>query len=87
MVKAFEMIPRDDRVKVILVNIYGGIIRCDMVAESIIQAAAQLGPLRCHIVVRLQGTHAEEGQRILKLLAESDFGRAAQRAVEKAKEI
>ncbi|KAJ5322387.1 succinate-CoA ligase [Penicillium brevicompactum] len=89
MVKAFEIILKDERVEVILVNIYGGIIRCDMVAESIIQAAAQLGPLRCPIVVRLQGTNSEKGQRMIRdsglnLISEADFGRAAQIAVQKA---
>ncbi|EYE99019.1 succinyl-CoA synthetase-like protein [Aspergillus ruber CBS 135680] len=78
MVKAFEIVLEDERVRVVLVNIYGGIVRCNMVAESIIQAAARLGPLRCPMVVRLQGTNSEEGQRLiqesgLNLIAESDF--------------
>jgi succinyl-CoA synthetase beta subunit len=47
-----------------IANAVAGIIRCDMIAESIISAAAQLGLLRCPIVVRLQGTNAEEGQRM-----------------------
>lgn len=42
-----------------------GIIRCDMIAESIIAAAAELGPLRVPIVVRLQGTNAEQGQKMV----------------------
>ena len=42
-----------------------GIIRCDMIAESIIAAAAELGPLRVPIVVRLQGTNAEKGQEMV----------------------
>ncbi|OJJ87674.1 uncharacterized protein ASPGLDRAFT_42713 [Aspergillus glaucus CBS 516.65] len=90
MVKAFEIVLEDERVRVVLVNIYGGIIRCDMVAESIIQAAARLGPLRCPMVVRLQGTNSEEGQRMiqesgLNLIAESDFERAAQVAVKQTR--
>lgn len=80
MMDAFRIILRDPRVKVILVNIYGGksrrrlcrflltltgIIRCDMIAESIIAAADQLGPLGVPIVVRLQGTNAEQGQQMV----------------------
>lgn len=42
-----------------------GIIRCDMIAESIIAAADELGPLRVPIVVRLQGTNAEQGQQMV----------------------
>ncbi|KAF5002550.1 hypothetical protein FDECE_10580 [Fusarium decemcellulare] len=90
MLQAFGIIMRDERVKAILVNIYGGITRCDMIAESIIAATKELGPLRVPMVVRLQGTNSEAG---LKLLAEAssdihveaDFGKAAERAVEMAK--
>ncbi|WQF88425.1 Putative succinate--CoA synthetase, beta subunit, ATP-citrate lyase/succinyl-CoA ligase [Colletotrichum destructivum] len=90
MVKAFEIILRDERVKAILVNIYGGITRGDMIAESILGAAKQLGPLRVPMVVRLQGTNSELGLRILEkanlgLHTEADFGKAAERAVELAK--
>ncbi|TKW51938.1 Succinyl-CoA ligase [GDP-forming] subunit beta, mitochondrial [Colletotrichum tanaceti] len=91
MVKAFEIVLRDERVKAILVNIYGGITRGDMVAESILGAAKQLGPLRVPMVVRLQGTNSELGLRILEkadlgLHTEADFGKAAERAVELARE-
>ncbi|KAJ3537154.1 hypothetical protein NM208_g6432 [Fusarium decemcellulare] len=90
MLQAFGIIMRDERVKAILVNIYGGITRCDMIAESIIAATKELGPLRVPMVVRLQGTNSEAG---LKLLAETssdihveaDFGKAAERAVEMAR--
>ncbi|KAM0550574.1 hypothetical protein ACHAPJ_008832 [Fusarium lateritium] len=89
MLQAFGIIMRDERVKAILVNIYGGITRCDMIAESIIAAASELGPLRVPMVARLQGTNSEAG---LKLLAdanlgihvEADFGEAARKAVELA---
>ncbi|KAF5018072.1 hypothetical protein F66182_9971 [Fusarium sp. NRRL 66182] len=53
MLQASGMILRDERVKKILVNIYGGITRCDMIAESIIAAASELGPLRVPIVANL----------------------------------
>ncbi|KAF4345855.1 beta-succinyl synthetase precursor [Fusarium beomiforme] len=90
MQKAFEIILRDQRVKVILVNIYGGIIKCDMIAESIIGATKDLGPLRVPLVVRLQGTNSPQGLKILEdanlgFHVESGFGEAAQKAVELAK--
>ncbi|KAF2093356.1 succinate-CoA ligase [Rhizodiscina lignyota] len=90
MMKAFEIILRDERVKTILVNIYGGITRCDMIAESIIGAAKELGSLRVPVVVRLQGTNSEEGLKLVEkanlgLHTESGFGDAAKKAVELAK--
>ncbi|KAI3572727.1 succinyl-CoA synthetase-like protein [Fusarium oxysporum f. sp. albedinis] len=90
MQKAFEIILRDERVKVILVNIYGGIIKCDMIAESIIGAAQELGPLRIPLVVRLQGTNSAEGLQILEdadlgIYVQSNFGKAAETAVQLSK--
>ncbi|TDZ71598.1 Succinate--CoA ligase [ADP-forming] subunit beta [Colletotrichum trifolii] len=64
MAKAFGIVLRDARVTTVLVNIYGGIIRGDMIAESIIGAATELGPLRVPVVVRLQGTNAELGLKM-----------------------
>ncbi|PCD42038.1 hypothetical protein AU210_004574 [Fusarium oxysporum f. sp. radicis-cucumerinum] len=86
MLQAFKIIMSDMRVKVILVNIYGGITRCDMIAESIIAAASELGPLKVPMVVRLQGTNSEAGLKLLKdatlnIHVEADFGKAAQEAV------
>lgn len=60
----FEIILNDDRVKGILVNIFGGIVRCDVIAKGII-AAAQTTDIRVPLVVRLDGTNAQEGQQIL----------------------
>ncbi|EGU84898.1 hypothetical protein FOXB_04591 [Fusarium oxysporum f. sp. conglutinans Fo5176] len=90
--KAFEIILRDTRVKVILVNIYGGIIKCDMIAESIIGATKELGPLRVPLVVRLQGTNSPEGLKILEdadlgFHVESEFGEAAKKAVQLSKSL
>ncbi len=62
--KAFELILRDPNVKAILVNIFGGIVRCDVIAEGMVAAARGLG-LSVPLVVRLQGTNAELGRRIL----------------------
>ncbi|UKZ67886.1 uncharacterized protein TrAtP1_009046 [Trichoderma atroviride] len=89
MIQAFGILMADERVKAILINIYGGITRCDMIAESIIGAAQQM-TLSVPLVVRLQGTNSAEGLKLLAdaqlgLHVESNFGRAAQRAVELAR--
>jgi len=65
--KSFEVILKDSRVKVIFVNIFGGLTRCDMVAEGIILAFKELD-MKTPVVVRLRGTNEAEGQ---KLIAES----------------
>ncbi|MCG8591930.1 MAG: succinate--CoA ligase subunit beta, partial [Proteobacteria bacterium] len=65
--EAFKLILGDENVKAILVNIFGGIVRCDLIAEGVIAAASDLG-MEVPLVVRLQGTNAPEGR---KLLAES----------------
>ena len=65
--KAFELIQTEANVKGILVNIFGGIVRCDLIAEGILQAIEKVG-LNLPIVVRLEGTNAAQG---LKLLDES----------------
>lgn len=64
MIQAFSIILRDERVKAILVNIYGGITRCDMIAESIIGAAAEMD-INVPMVVRLQGTNSPQGLRLV----------------------
>jgi succinyl-CoA synthetase beta subunit len=61
---AFKLILRDENVKVIMVNIFGGIVRCDLIAEGVVAAAAELG-VKVPLVVRLQGTNAAEGREIL----------------------
>jgi succinyl-CoA synthetase beta subunit len=62
--EAFKLILRDENVKAILVNIFGGIVRCDLIAEGVAAAAGELG-LKVPLVVRLQGTNAERGREIL----------------------
>ncbi len=62
--EAFKLILRDENVEAILVNIFGGIVRCDLIAEGVVAAAADLG-VNVPLVVRLQGTMAEEGRKIL----------------------
>jgi succinyl-CoA synthetase beta subunit len=61
---AFKLILSDPNVKAILVNIFGGIVRCDLIAEGVVAAASELG-LEVPLVVRLQGNNAEEGRAIL----------------------
>ena len=67
--EAFKLILRDDNVKAILVNIFGGIVRCDLIAEGVVAAASDLG-VTVPLVVRLQGTKSIEGREIL---AQSDL--------------
>jgi len=61
---AFKLILRDPKVEAILVNIFGGIVRCDLIAEGVVAAASELG-LEVPLVVRLQGNSAAEGRAIL----------------------
>jgi succinyl-CoA synthetase beta subunit len=61
----FRIILRDPNVRAILVNIFGGIVRCDRVASGIVEAARNVD-IRVPLIVRLQGTNASEGQQILK---------------------
>jgi succinyl-CoA synthetase beta subunit len=63
--QAFRIILKDPNVKAILVNIFGGIVRCDRVANGIVQAYKNLGNIDVPIIVRLQGTNAEEGKEII----------------------
>ena len=62
--EAFKLILRDAKVKAILVNIFGGIVRCDLIAEGVVAAASELG-VKVPLVVRLQGTNAAQGREIL----------------------
>ncbi len=63
--EAFKLILRDPNVRAILVNIFGGIVRCDLIAEGVVAAAGDLG-VSVPLVVRLQGTNAPEGRGILE---------------------
>ncbi len=62
---AFRILLADENVQAVLINIFGGIVRCDMVARGVVEAARNLGVTR-PIVVRLEGTNVEEGQRVLR---------------------
>ena len=62
----FRIILKDKNVKAILLNIFGGIVRCDRVANGVVQAYKNIGEINIPIVVRLQGTNSEEGAKIIK---------------------
>ena len=62
---AFRILLADPNVQAVLINIFGGIVRCDMVARGVVEAAKNLG-VKVPIVVRLEGTNVEEGQRVLQ---------------------
>ena len=63
--EGFRIILKDPNVKAILVNIFGGIVRCDRVAQGIVDAYKNIGDINIPIIVRLQGTNAEEGKKII----------------------
>jgi len=62
--EAFKLIVSDTNVKAILVNIFGGIVRCDLIAEGVIKAVGEVG-VKVPVVVRLEGTNVEQGKRSL----------------------
>ncbi|HSE25167.1 MAG TPA: ADP-forming succinate--CoA ligase subunit beta [Pyrinomonadaceae bacterium] len=62
---AFRILLADENVKAVLINIFGGIVRCDMVARGVVEAAKNLG-IKIPVVVRLEGTNVEEGQRVIR---------------------
>ena len=62
---AFKILMSDKNVKAVLINIFGGILRCDVLAQGVVAAAKELG-VRVPIVIRMEGTNVEEGKRILR---------------------
>jgi succinyl-CoA synthetase beta subunit len=86
--RGFKIILLDPNVKAILVNIFGGIVRCDLIAEGIIQAVKDVH-VGVPVVVRLEGTNVEQGRRLLAesglaIISASDLNDAAERAVKAA---
>ena len=86
--EAFKLILSDDKVKVVLVNIFGGIVRCNLIAEGIIEAVKEVG-VSVPVVVRLEGTNADQGRQLLKdsgldIIAADDLTLAAKAAVKAA---
>ncbi|HEY9198774.1 MAG TPA: ADP-forming succinate--CoA ligase subunit beta [Gammaproteobacteria bacterium] len=83
--EAFKLILSDKNVRAILVNIFGGIVRCDLIAEGIIQAVREVD-VHLPVVVRLEGTNVERGRELLansglSIIAADDLTDAAQKAV------
>jgi succinyl-CoA synthetase beta subunit len=87
--KAFKIILADAKVKAVLVNIFGGIMRCDIIAEGIVTAVREVG-VTIPVVVRLEGTNVDLGKQKLQesglaIVTADDLTDAAKRAVESAK--
>ena len=61
----FRIILKDPAVKAILINIFGGIVRCDRVANGVVEAYKSIGEIKVPVIVRLQGTNAEEAKKII----------------------
>ncbi|XP_020210506.1 succinate--CoA ligase [ADP-forming] subunit beta, mitochondrial [Cajanus cajan] len=88
VIEAFKILTADDKVKAILVNIFGGIMKCDVIASGIVNAAKEVA-LKVPVIVRLEGTNVDQGKRILKesgmaLITAEDLDDAAQKAVKAA---
>lgn len=80
--KAFRIILKDENVKAILINIFGGIVRCDRVAQGIVDAYKNMGNIKVPIIVRLQGTNADIAKKLidesgLKVYSAIEFSEAA----------
>jgi succinyl-CoA synthetase beta subunit len=89
--QGFRIILSDPSVKAILINIFGGIVRCDRVAMGVVEAAKKVG-VNVPVVIRLEGTNAEEGARILKesglnFIVANGFKDAAEKVVNVLKEL
>ena len=87
--KAFSIILEDENVSAILVNIFGGIMKCDIIAEGVVAAAKELD-LKVPLVVRLEGTNVNLGKKILSesglaITPADDLADAAKKAVDAAK--
>ncbi|MER3416467.1 MAG: ADP-forming succinate--CoA ligase subunit beta [Gemmataceae bacterium] len=88
--EAFRILLGDQRVRAVLVNIFGGIMKCDTIASAIVTAAKEVG-FEVPLVVRLEGTHVDRGRRILEesglsLITASDLTDAARKAVQAARQ-
>ena len=86
--EAFKIILEDSKVKAVLVNIFGGIVRCDLIAEGIIGAVKEVG-VEVPVVVRLEGNNAELGSKLLSesgldIIAATSLTDAAEQAVKAA---
>src|SRR5690625_3475859 len=90
VVEAFKIILSDENVKAVLINIFGGIVRCDLIAEGVIGAVEEVG-VKVQVVVRLEGNNAELGAKVLadsglNIIAATSLTDAAEQAVKAAAE-
>ena len=88
--QAFSIIFSDKKVKAVLINIFGGIMRCDVIAEGVVAAAKNID-IKVPLIVRLAGTNEEKGKEILKnsgldIISANNLGDAAKKAVQSVKE-
>ncbi len=86
---AFEILLSDPNVKVIFINIFGGIMKCDIIAQGVVEAAKEIG-IKIPIVVRLEGTNVQKGEEIIKnshipIVQATDMADGARKAIEAAK--
>ena len=89
--QAFKIIFSDKKVKAVLVNIFGGIMRCDIIAEGVVAAAKNID-IRVPLIVRLAGTNVEKGKEILNssgldIISADNLGDAAKKVVQSIKEL
>ena len=89
--EAFKIILSDENVKAVLINIFGGIVRCDLIAEGVIGAVSEIG-VKVPVVVRLEGNNAELGQQVLaesglNIIAATSLTDAAEQVVAAAKGV
>ncbi len=87
--EAFKLIVSDPKIKAILVNIFGGIVRCDLIADGVIKAVKEVG-IKIPVVVRLEGTNVNQGKALLKesgldVITADDLDDAALKVVAAAK--
>ena len=86
---AFKILMSDKNVRAVLINIFGGILRCDILAQGVVDAVQELG-VGVPIVIRMEGTNVEEGKRILResglnFTTANSMGEAALKVVELAR--
>ncbi|MBI5874431.1 MAG: ADP-forming succinate--CoA ligase subunit beta [Deltaproteobacteria bacterium] len=91
VIAAFKILMSDEKVKAVLINIFGGIMRCDIIAEGVVAAAKEVG-VKVPLVVRLQGTNVDLGRKILaesglNIITAEKMSDAAEKVVKAAKEV
>jgi len=91
VIEAFKIILSDEKVRAVFINIFGGIVRCDLIAEGVIGAVEEVG-VKVPVIVRLEGNNAELGSRILaesglNIIASTSLTDAAKKVVKAAEGV